>query len=151
MSSFKFTVDWNNRGNDFNYDTYDRNHQITFDGGQKITNSAAPDFKGDAKATNPEELIGAALATCHMLTVLAIASKKKLHIQSYTDSAEAFIDKNSAGKNYVNKIILNPKIVFKDAVSEEVLKDIHQKAHENCIIANTIKSTTVICGVVFEH
>lgn len=117
-----------------------RDHSITFGSGQTIQASSAPEYKGNAHFVNPEESLLAALSSCHMLTFLAIAHLKRLPVVSYVDEASAELGKNEAGKLAVTKMILNPKVVFAEGVevTQETLEKIHEKAHANCFIANSL-------------
>ena len=59
-------------------------------GRKRLTASAAPAYKGDAGKADPEDLLVASLSSCHMLSFLAIASKKKVTVTYYEDDATAF-------------------------------------------------------------
>ncbi|GIU09504.1 MULTISPECIES: OsmC family protein [unclassified Shewanella] len=120
-----------------------RDHQITFGSGQQVNGSSAPEYSGNPENVNPEESLLAALSSCHMLTFLTIAHLKRLPIVSYQDNAYAELGKNSAGKIFVSKIVLNPKIEFSTEVEQEVLDKIHEKSHSNCFIANSLSPETV--------
>jgi organic hydroperoxide reductase OsmC/OhrA len=146
MSDHKATVNWKRETSDFVYDTFDRTHTIKFEGGIQCQASSAPDFMGKAQWVNPEELLAAALASCHMLTFLAVASKSRLNVKSYHDEAVAKLDKNSEGKMCVTQITLHPKVEFEpaDSVSLEKLNELHAKAHKHCFIANSIAARVAI-------
>ena len=75
-----------------------------------------------------------------MMTFLALAAKMKWPVVSYTDRAVAYIDKNSKGKMFVNKIELNPVINFKDnfKVSKEEMIKMQDRSHRYCFIANSL-------------
>jgi organic hydroperoxide reductase OsmC/OhrA len=139
--TFQIDLNWK-RTKDFIYDQYNRNHTIMFSGQQFINNSAAPEYLGNADMANPEELLTSALASCHMLTFLAVACKSGYIIETYNDQAVATLDKNEDGKLFVSTIDLKPMIEFggDKKPDEEQLKALHSKAHHNCFIANTIKS-----------
>lgn len=143
MSKYTITLNWQNTDlNNFTYDHYNRDHSVNFGGDQKLKNSSAPEYKGSVNASNPEELLGAAVASCHMLTFLAIASKSQINVKEYTCRAEAILDKKENGKMAVTEINLFPEIVFygdKQPDSEQ-LKKMHEKAHHNCFIAQSIES-----------
>ncbi len=117
-----------------------RDHSITFGSGQTIQASSAPEYKGNGQNVNPEESLLAALSSCHMLTFLAIAHLKRLPVTSYVDNATAELGKNEAGKLAVTKMVLNPKVMLAEGVevSQETLEKIHEKAHVNCFIANSL-------------
>ena len=142
MSTFKINVKWNRTTSDFNFETYVRDHVITYSGNQTLNSSSAPDFKGNANLTNPEEILASALATCHMLTFFAVTSKSGYTVDSYEDDAVAILDKNAEGKMAVTEIILHPVVKFsgEKLPDQEKIKSMHDKAHHNCFIANSIKS-----------
>ncbi len=146
MADYKATVTWKRETLDFNYDTFDRTHTIEFEGGIKCQASSAPEFQGKASLVNPEELIASALASCHMLTFLAVASKGRLSVKSYRDQAVATLGKNTEGKMCVTSITLHPKVEFDGAeqVSMEKMNELHAKAHKHCFIANSIEAKIAI-------
>lgn len=147
MSVHRARVVWRRATHDFDYDTYDRAHTIGFEGGQSLRASSAPDYNGLAANANPEELFTAALASCHMLTFLAIAAKSRLVVDAYEDSAEAILGKDAAGRLAVTKVVLRPRVTFAGAPPPaERLRDLHAKAHRNCFIASS-----VACEVAVEH
>ncbi|MDG5899314.1 OsmC family peroxiredoxin [Shewanella xiamenensis] len=135
---FNLTVNW--QTSPAEEGEFCRDHSITFGSGQTIQASSAPEYKGNSHFVNPEESLLAALSSCHMLTFLAIAHLKRLPVASYVDEASAELGKNEAGKLAVTKMILNPKVVFAEGVevTQETLEKIHEKAHANCFIANSL-------------
>ncbi len=147
MSEHTAKVQWKRNTKDFAYETYDRTHEVTFEGGKSVTASSAKEFLGKPELVNPEEMLAGALSSCHMLTFLAVAAKSRLIVESYEDTAVAILDKNAAGKMAVTITILRPNVVFsKDTpVAHERLVELHEKAHRNCFIANS-----VACEVVTE-
>ena len=113
MSEHKVYLSWKNEGEDFSYKTYDRSHSWKFEGGTLIKASAAPDYLGRSELVNPEEAFAASLASCHMLTFLAIASIKKYTVTMYEDNAVAILGKNEKLKMAVTTVYLRPNISFK--------------------------------------
>ena len=146
MSEHKMSLKWERAGKPFDYASYPRNHEWIFPGGETITASSAPEFFGNARHVNPEETFVAAVASCHMLTVLAICSKKRLVVESYEDNPAGFLEKNEEGKLAMTRVDLKPKIVFsKDTpVSAADLEKIHDTAHNACFIANSVKTAVRI-------
>jgi peroxiredoxin-like protein len=143
MNKYSITLDWHNSNlEDFSYDNFKREHTINFSGEQELINSASPEFKGSDKTTNPEELLAAALASCHMLTFLAITSKKGIKVSRYACRAEALLNKKENGKMAVTEINLFPEIVFygDQQPDNELLIKLHEQAHLNCFIAQSIQS-----------
>ncbi len=140
MSEHKVQLEWKNHGEDFSPANYTRNHRLTFDNGVLISASAAPDYRGDADAIDPEEMFLASLCSCHMLTFLAVASKRNHTVVSYQDNATAYLEKNATGKMAITRVVLSPRIIFsgdKQPGAEE-LEILHHKAHTLCFIANSV-------------
>lgn len=72
--------------------TYTRAATVTNPGKHPLSVSSAPEFGGDTARWNPEDLLGSALATCHMLTLLALCAKAKMEVVGYGDHAEAVME-----------------------------------------------------------
>ena len=140
MSEHRVAVAWDRGGADFTYETYSRSHVVTFGGGVSIPASAAPEFRGSPERVNPEEAFVAALSSCHMLTFLALAARKRLVVESYRDDAVGILDKNEAGKLAMTQVTLRPVVRFAEPVAREVLDKLHHQAHEHCFIASSVKT-----------
>ena len=75
MSEHTITVEWKRETSDFDYRTYNRDHDWTFDAGITIRASSNPIYQGNERCVDPEEAFVASLSSCHMLTFLALAAK----------------------------------------------------------------------------
>ena len=142
MSEHHITLSWSRANGPFERGNYAREHSLRFEGGQTLENSAAGDFGGVAHASNPEELLAAALSSCHMLTFLAVAANRGYVIDRYDDTATARLEKNGEGQMAVTHVTLAPKVRFggdKQPTSEDYRK-LHERAHHACFIANSVKS-----------
>ncbi len=145
---FTSSLRWARTTPDFNWETYDRSHDVRVGSGTWRAAASAPAYKGDGTRINPEEMLVAALSSCHMLTFLAIAAKKRFVVDRYVDDAVGVMEKNAAGKMAVTKTTLRPKVTFsgdKRPTLEE-LQSLHHAAHDNCFIANSVQ--TVVDVVV---
>lgn len=147
MSTHRSTVHWSRTTPDFDYATYSRAHDTTLESGVALPMSAAKEFSGDPTRANPEELLVAALSSCHMLTFLAIAAKKRLVVDRYDDEAEGVLEKNAEGVLAVTRVVLRPKVTFAgEAPTAEVVAGLHAAAHRGCFIANSVKTEVTIEG-----
>lgn len=145
MSEHRSSLRWNRDGKPFTYEGYSRDHEWIFDGGQRLTGSAAEAFLGSAQGVDPEEAMVVALSSCHMLTLLAIAAKKGWVVDRYEDDAIGILGKNEAGRLALTRVTLRPRIVFAgDAPEPAALQHLHHQAHENCFIANSVKTEVVV-------
>ena len=145
MSEHAATVSWERSSEDFSYENYRREHHWRFPGGTVIQASAAPEFRGQASHVNPEEAFVAACASCHMLTFLAICARKRMVVDRYEDAAVGLLEKNEQGKLSITRIELSPRITFKGAAPDaDALGRLHELAHRECFIANSVKTEIVV-------
>jgi organic hydroperoxide reductase OsmC/OhrA len=81
-----------------------------------------------------------------MLTLLAIACKQKFVLDSYQDEAVGHMEKNAEGKMAITRVELRPKITRGGdrTPSAEHLDEMHHAAHENCFIANSVKTDVTV-------
>lgn len=144
MSEHIFTssLSWTRTTPDFSYETYDRGHTVTSGSGITLPSSSAPAFKGAVDRINPEEMLLAALSSCHMLTFLAVAARKRFVLERYSDDATALMEKNEEGKLAVTKATLRPKTTFsgEKQPTKEELAQMHHTAHNGCFIASSVKT-----------
>ena len=142
MSEHKATIVWARNGADFGYKTYPRDHAWRFDNGIEIPGSAAPAYLGNPDRVDPEGAFVAALASCHMLTFLALASNRGFVVDSYEDCAVGHLGKNANGKMAVIRVDLHPQITFSGAKlpAQTDLDWLHAKAHKECFIANSVNT-----------
>lgn len=146
MSEHHATISWVRGSSDFTYETYSRAHTWRFPNGVELDASSAPEYLGSAERVNPEEAFVASLSSCHMLTFLALAARKRLIINSYEDAAFGVLEKNSDGKLAVTRVVLRPAATFASeaALSPEALQQLHEKAHQLCFIANSVRTAVSI-------
>ena len=150
MHHYTATISWSRGEQPFIDNRYSRRHLIRFDGGVQIPASASPQIVrvplSDPAAVDPEEAFVAALSSCHMLSFLSIAAREKFCVDSYVDEASGIMEKNAAGKWAVSVVTLKPRIACSGPIvpSHEQLLDLHHRAHEECFIANSVR-TEVRC------
>lgn len=146
MSEHKASIRWRRGTPGFAYEEYNREHDWEFDGGVRVPASAAPGFKGKADRVDPEEAFIAALSSCHMLTFLALAARKRYVVDSYEDDAVGHLEKDERGRMAVTRVILRPRARFAPAgaPSPEEISRLHAQAHELCFIANSVRTEVAV-------
>ena len=89
--------------------------------------TSAPEFTGNPDLISPEDLFVATISSCHMMTFLAVASLNKWLVQTYRDQAQGFLEENPAGRIMMNRVILQPQVVFSGSnhPSRKVQEDMH--------------------------
>lgn len=150
MSEHKAIIKWKCEGTDFLKGRYSREHTWTFDGGATVAASASPSvvpvpFSNPANV-DPEEAFVASISSCHMLTFVFLAGRQGFQVDSYDDEAIGVMTKNDRGVPWVSKVTLNPRIVYSGAKmpSASAVEHLHHLAHEQCFIANSIKTEIVV-------
>lgn len=144
------TVEWQRQGVAFVDSKYSRGHVWRFDGGVEVPASSAPSSVplpySVAAAVDPEEALVAAVSSCHMLFFLSFAAKQGFVIDRYLDEALGAMTRNDRDKLYVSKIVLNPNVTFRGSKrpNEQELDALHQRAHEECYIANSVKAEIIV-------
>lgn len=146
MADFSIGLSWRRATPDFDVKTFSRDHVWRLAGGQTVQGSAAPDYSGNPAMSNPEEALLASLASCHMLTFLAIAAVRKLVVDGYEDEPVAELGKNDQGKVMVARLTLRPRATFGGSAppDEKAVRELHRKAKENCFIGNSLLSQVVV-------
>jgi organic hydroperoxide reductase OsmC/OhrA len=139
MSELFITLEWNLQEKELKPDIFSKNHKITIND-NVFSSGPAPEFGGKKNEINPEQSLASAISSCHMMTFLTLSAKMLWPVKSYNDKAYAFLGKNSKGKMCVNKIELNPVIVFNNnfSVPKEEMYKIQDRSHRYCFVANSL-------------
>jgi organic hydroperoxide reductase OsmC/OhrA len=141
MSEHAVTVHWEGGSAPFSFESYPRDHTLEFSGGTRLPASAAPDYHGNPALVNPEDALVAAIASCHMLSFLALAARKRWTVQSYRDAAVGVLAKNDEGNLAVTEVTLRPRIRFAaPEPSAQSIAKLHETAHHVCFIANSVRT-----------
>jgi len=121
------------------YTAYSRNHEISGEGGKdKILASADPIYRGEASRYNPEELVVAAIAGCHMLWYLHLCADAGVVVVDYEDEPVGTLTEFDDGNGKFAEAVICPRVtITKDSDAEKAM-ELHEKAHEFCFIANSM-------------
>ncbi|MEJ8566772.1 OsmC family protein [Elongatibacter sediminis] len=150
MSEHTATVTWNRQADEAFVDsTYSRAHTWDFDGGARIAASSSPHVVPEphsvAANVDPEEAFIAALSSCHMLFFLALAARRGYVIDAYEDHATGQMGRDDNGREAITRVCLRPRVTFSGErqPSTAELERLHHHAHEQCFIANSVKTEVV--------
>ncbi len=154
MSEYHAKIVWSrSKDEKFTDNQYSRGHRWEFDGGTVVPASSSPHIVplpySVEQNVDPEEAFVASLSSCHMLFFLAIAGKKRFVVDQYIDSPIGIMEKGADGKVSMTKVTLRPKVIFSgDQPSFEPLEKMHHQSHEQCFIANSVK-TEITTEIIF--
>jgi len=152
MAEHKAAVRWKLAadGEAFLKGRYSREHTWTFDGGVTVPASPSPGVVpapySNPAGVDPEEAYVASISSCHMLTYLFVASRQGFLVERYEDEAVGVTRKNERGAIWVSAVTLNPKIVYggEKRPSADDEERLHHLAHEQCFIANSVKTEITV-------
>lgn len=150
MSEHKAMIAWQRNGAAFTDNKYSRVHRWRFDGGIVVPGSSSPQVvrvpMSDPAAVDPEEAFVASVSSCHMLWFLSIAAARGFVVDSYEDEAVGVMTKNERKVSWISKVTLNPRIAYSGTQqpTPAVEEQLHHEAHEQCFIANSIKTEVVV-------
>jgi len=146
--SYDVTVAWTgNRGSGTSgYRVYDRDHEVTVSGAgggdagrpEPIAGSSDSAFRGDPGRWNPEQLLTAALAQCHMLSYLHACAAAGIVVTGYTDEAHGTMTETTDGGGHFVEVVLRPRVTVAALDMVEKATALHQEAHERCFIASSV-------------
>ncbi|WP_369431962.1 OsmC family protein [Glycomyces amatae] len=120
------------------YLEYGRDHDITAPGKPLIKGSADPAFLGQSERWNPEDLLVASLAECHMLTYLALCARERIVVTAYEDRATGTMTEEGGASGRFTEVVLAPVVVVTDAAKAERAAELHHDANKTCFIANSV-------------
>ena len=140
------TVTWTgNRGDGTSsYAAYGREYTVAIDGKPELRGSADPAYRGDPAIHNPEDLFLTAIAGCHMLFYLALCARRGVRVLSYQDEVRGTLSVRSDGGGAFDHVTLAPVVTIAAGGDEALARQLHDRAHELCFIANS-------CRVPIRH
>jgi organic hydroperoxide reductase OsmC/OhrA len=146
MSEHRAKIRWRPRTPDFRYESYERDHSWELSDGLTLAASASPEYRGHSGRIDPESALVGALSSCHMLSFLAIAARRRLPVASYDDDAVGRLEKNAEGRLAVTQVVLRPQVRWAEGVvvTAEQVAAMHEQAHRECFIANSVKTEVTV-------
>lgn len=136
---YRVGVEWvGNRGpGTSGFRDYGRELLIHAEHKPSLEASADPTFHGNRERWNPEELLVAALAQCHMLSYLHMAVRAGVIVTSYRDDAVGTLQQKGLGGAF-SSVELRPVVIVADRSMLAAAEAAHADAHTHCFIANSV-------------
>ena len=151
MARYRATTEWTlaAAAEDFLKGRYPRAHRVAFGSGVEVPGTASHHVVGNKwaapDAVDPEEMLVGSLSQCHMLTFLHKAREAGFVVSAYRDEAEGRMTRIAPGRMAVTRVALRPAIVFEGRQpTADELDHLHHAAHEDCFIANSVKTEVVV-------
>jgi organic hydroperoxide reductase OsmC/OhrA len=137
---YSVTVQWtgNTGTGTSTYRSYERAHEISAEGKPGIAASSDRAFRGDPARWNPEELLLAALSSCHQLAYLHLCAVAGIVVVDYVDHAEGVMAETSDGAGQFERVVLHPKVTVTPESDAARALALHHEAHVVCFIARSV-------------
>ena len=152
MATYRATIEWTLKvGEDFANGRYSRAHTVSFTE-HVVPATASHHIVGKwaaPGAVDPEEMLVASISNCHMLTFLHRARLAGFVVTHYRDAAEGVMEKNAEGRMAITRVTLRPEITYAGKRPTDTERDhLHHEAHDECFIANSVKTEIAVEEVV---
>ena len=139
--TYDVTIEWTGdlgSGTD-GYRSFSRAHEVLGDGKTPIAASSDPAFRGDATRWNPEELLVASVAQCHMLWYLHLCAANGVVVTDYADHAHGMMTMDeSGGGGQITAVTLRPQVTVAEASMAEKARSLHDDINAVCFIARSV-------------
>ncbi len=131
------------------YRGYSRDHTIEVAGRPPILATSGLSPRSDPARHTPDELLVAALSSCHMLWYLHLCSDAGVVVTAYVDDAEGTLELGRGGEGRFSSATLHPRVTIA-AGSVETATQLHEAAHAKCFVARSV-NFPVRCAPVVER
>ncbi|MCC2275826.1 OsmC family protein [Streptomyces sp. ET3-23] len=139
--TYDVTIEWTgNLGpGTAGYRSFSRAHEVLAEGKTPIAASSDPAFRGDPDRWNPEELLVASVAQCHMLWYLHLCAVGGVTVVDYEDRAHGVMTMDaSGGGGRITEVVLRPEVTVAEASMTDKARALHGDVHAVCFIARSV-------------
>ncbi len=119
------------------YTAYARSYTILLAGKPGLEGSSDPVYRGDSAKVNPEEMLVASLAACHMLWYLHLCADRGVVVTQYADSATGVLELDRETGGRFIEVVLRPRITLLRG-DIQLAESLHEEARRKCFIANSV-------------
>ncbi|GAA1942711.1 OsmC family protein [Agromyces allii] len=119
------------------YRAYSRDHLVGHATAGELAGSSDPAFRGDPTRWNPEQLLVASIAQCHMLWYLHLATEAGIVVTGYEDAPGGTMLEEASGAGRFAEVVLRPVVTIA-AGDPAVAEALHERVGEFCFIARSV-------------
>ncbi len=109
-----------------------------------INFAAPPEFGGEPGLWTPEHLLLAAVSTCYVATLRAVAEASKLEFDGIEVPLEGKIEKLDGGFKFT-RITLRPQVTIHNEQDRERVGRVLEKAEQVCLVSRSLD-----CDIALE-
>ncbi len=151
--TYAVTVNWtgNTGEGTASYTAYKRDFTVEGLGKAPILGSADPAFRGNSERWNPEDMLLASVSACHKLWYLHLCAVNDVNVLEYVDYPVArMVEGDGQRKGHFKDAELRPQIVISRQSDIDLAMRLHDDAHHECFIANSV-NFPIRCRAVIKH
>jgi peroxiredoxin-like protein len=105
-----------------------------------INFAAPPEFGGEPGLWTPEHLLLAAVSTCYVATLRAVADASKAEFHALELTVEGTIEKQEGGFRFT-RILLRPVVTIEKEIERERMGRLLEKAERVCLVSRSLSCT----------
>lgn len=117
---------------------FSRDNRMGAEGHPDMPGALPPSLGGHSRGYSPEDLLILSLSECHLLTYLALAQRRGLAVKRYEDRATGTLGKNANGQTQMAEVVLHPRVTIPRGADVAMARDLHDRAHHHCFMANSV-------------
>ena len=117
---------------------YSRNHVVSGAALTELEGSSDPAFRGDVERWNPEQLLVASLAQCHMLWYLGLAAEAGIVVTAYLDEPTGTMVEEPSGSGQFTEVVLRPRVTVRPGSDLALAEALHGRVGDFCFIARSV-------------
>lgn len=117
---------------------FSRDSRLMAEGHPEVPGALPAPLGGHDRGYSPEDLLILSLSECHLLTYLALAQRRGLAVRRYEDRATGRLGRNAGGRTQMLEVVLHPRVTIPRGGDAAMARDLHDRAHHHCFIANSV-------------
>jgi peroxiredoxin-like protein len=104
-----------------------------------LPSAPPPEFGGPGDAWSPEQLLVAAVDSCFLFTLRAVAQASRLEFVSLELASEGTVDRRDGGLAFT-EIVLRPRLVVPAGTDQERALRVLEKAKKSCLVSASLST-----------
>ena len=110
---------------------------LTAPGVPDMATAPPSDFDGPGDAWSPEHLLLAAVETCFLFTLRAVAQASRIEFTSIDLSGEGTVDRHDGGMRFT-EIVLRPRLRLPAGADEGKARRALEKSEKGCLVTASL-------------
>jgi organic hydroperoxide reductase OsmC/OhrA len=124
--------------------TGDRRGTLSAPNRPTISFGAPPEFAGTDDVWSPEHLCVAAVNTCTVLTLVAVAANSRVPIKGCAASAQGTLEKVEGRGAVITRVHVKLTVTVGPDVARDKLDRILELAEKNCFVSNSLQAAVTV-------